>query len=135
MATITKENKIHFFIKDKSDQEFINIDLESYMEIPQRDDKIDFKRIEDLRLFFKRNIEEYECAGFQIEFGRNDCHFSGCKTVKELYKYMQSDSPIYNFKPVSKKEYLELRDEAFEIFLKHKCADYSKLEIGSEFSR
>lgn len=133
--TITIKNKLHFFIKDESDREFIKIDLESYMEIPQHDGTINFKRIEDLILFFKRNIEEYECASFKIDFGRNDCMNSGCKSVKELYKYMQSDTLIYNLKPATKEDYLILREKAFAIFLKHKCADYSKLEVGSDFPR
>jgi hypothetical protein len=132
---ITKENKIHYFIKDESDEKFVRIDLESYMEIPQNNREIKFKRIEDIRMFYSTDIENYECATFQIDFGRNDCHFSGCKNLKEFYDYMQSDRMICNFKPVSKDEFLVLREKAFQIFLEHRCADYSKLEIGCEFPR
>jgi hypothetical protein len=135
MANITKENKIHFFIKDESCQNFVKIELESYMAIPQHDSEIRFKRIEDIRIFYHRDIENCEVASFKIDFGRNDCMYSSCQSVKELYKYQQSDTCIYNFKPASKEDYLALREKAFGIFLKHRMADYSKLEIGSEFPR
>lgn len=135
MANITKENKIHFFIKDESDENFVKIELESYMAIPQHDGEIRFKRIEDIRMFYHRDIENCELGSFEIDFGRNDCLYSGCKSVKELYKYQQSDTSIYNFNPASKEDYLALRKKAFRIFLKHRCTDYSKLEIGSEFPR
>lgn len=132
---ITKENKIYYFIKDESDETFIRINLESYMAVPQNGNEVKFKRIEDIRLFYAADIENYECATFQIDFGRNDCHNSGCKSLKELNSYMQSDASIYNFKPASKEDYLALREKTFKIFLEHRCADYSKLEIGCPFPR
>lgn len=130
---ITKENKIYYFIKDESDESFVKIYLESYMAVPQNGNEIKFKRIEDIRLFISADIENYECASFQIDFGRNDCHFSGCKSLKELNSYMQSDRSICNYKPSSKEDYFTLREKAFKIFLEHRSVDYSKLEIGCDF--
>lgn len=132
---ITKENKIHYFIKDESNESFVDIKLESFMTIPQNDLELKFKRIESIRLFFSVDIENYECGSFNIDFGRNDCHFSGHKTVRELNSYMRSDRLICNYETASKKDYLELRDKVFKIFLDHRCADFSKLEIGSAFPR
>lgn len=135
MGTITEENKIHYFLKDESSESFIDFNLESYMEIPQHDGEIKFKRIEDIRLFYSSDIEKHEYGSFKIDFGRNDCCYSGYKNVKDLYKCMQSNISIYNFKPASKEDYLVLREKIFKIFLEHHCTDYSKLEIGSEFPR
>lgn len=132
---ITKENKIYYFIKDESNDKFFSLGLESYMAIPQNDNTVRFKRIEDIYLFFHTDIENYECGTFKIDFGRNDCHFSGCKSLKELNKYMQSDRTIYNYKPATKEGYFALREKVFRLFLEHRCADYSKLEIGCEFPR
>lgn len=132
---INKENKIHYFIKDVSDESFVQINLESFMEIPQNNLQTKFKVIEQIRLFFSTDIENYECASFSIDFGRNDCHFSGHKSVEKLNKYMQSDFSICNFKRASKEDYLILRDKVFNVFLKHRYADHSKLEIGSEFPK
>lgn len=132
---ITKENKIYYFIKDDSKSDFTSYGLESYIAIPKNDNTVDYKRIEEIRLFFHKDMENYECGSFKIDFGRNDCIFSGCKSYNELIKYMLSDSKFYNFKSVTKDEYLEFRDKAFKTFLDHKQADYSKLEIGCEFHR
>ncbi|RUT67764.1 hypothetical protein D0817_24690 [Flavobacterium cupreum] len=131
---ITQENKIHYFIKDESNETWTSFNLESYMVIPQNNGKIKLKVIEQLRLFFATDIENYECGTFSIAFGRNDCHFSGFDNLTEFYKYMHSNRSICDFQSATKEDYLELREKAFRIFLEHRSADFSKLEIGSEFS-
>ncbi|MEZ0182631.1 hypothetical protein AB9T89_10325 [Flavobacterium oncorhynchi] len=132
---ITVENKMHFFVRDESSDGFTDIRIESFMAIPQRNNETKFRRIEDIRLFYHVDIENYEVGSFTIDFGRNDCCYSGHKSEKELYAYMQSDISICNFKSASKEDYLLMREKALKKFLEHRCADFSKLEIGCVFPR
>lgn len=130
---ITKEHQIHYFIKDESNEAFNSFSLESYMAIPQNNNTVNYKRIEQIRLFFSTDMNKYECGSFHVDFGRNDCFYSGCKSYKELLNYMLSDLKVYNFKIASKEDYLSLRDKVFKLFLDHQQADYSQLEVGCDF--
>ena len=62
-------------------------------------------------------IEEHELCSFQIDFGRNDCQYSGDKTLTDLRELKESDASIYRFKLVDKSEYFQLRKKVFELYL------------------
>lgn len=130
---ITKDTPIHYFIKDESNSDWYNIELESYLEIPQPNGNSDFKQIEDIRLFMHTDIKEHEVCSFQIHFGRNDCQYSGHKNLSELKKLKESDPSIYRFKLVSKEEYFVLRNKLFDIYLAHPATNFDMLQVGSEF--
>ncbi|WP_281991225.1 hypothetical protein [Aquimarina aggregata] len=124
---ITKDTPIHYFIKDRSNSDWYNLDLEAYLEIPQGDGKSKFQVIEDIHLFYNTDLKNYESGSFQISLGRDSCHYSGHDTIHKLIEQQQRDVPIYGFKKVSKDEYLALRDKAFKIYLNHRNLDFEKL--------
>jgi hypothetical protein len=131
---ITRNTPIHYFIKDESDKSFHKMEAESYLEIPQRDGTSNFKRIEDVRLFIAKDVQDHEIISFQFGGGRNDCMGHWAKNLKDLVESQESDVDIYRFKKVDQKSYLEQRSKIFEIYLNHPKTDYSRLKVGSEYN-
>ncbi|MES2379711.1 MAG: hypothetical protein V4538_01630 [Bacteroidota bacterium] len=130
---ITEHTPIHYFIKEEYNHAFHQIYLYSYLEIPQQDNYSRFKQMEKIRLFFSKDLDNHEVGVFEINFGRNDCMYSGHKTLKELVKQKTSNSSIENFKVANQEQYLALRQKAFDIYLSHPKTNFDKLQIGSEY--
>ncbi len=128
---ITEQTPIHFFVGDKSNLNWNDIRLESFLEIPNNG-KVRFKAIESIHLFAHTSIEETEVCSYQVSFGRNDCTYSGHDSLKSLIEKMQSNFPIYGFKNVSKEEYLIFRAKTFKLLNQHPFANYENLEVNCD---
>lgn len=130
---ITEQHKIYYFIKDSERGDFYDIQMNSYLEIPQNDGTSNFKQIEKIRLFYYTDLSKHEVAGFNIDFGKHDCMYAFEKSAESLIMGMTRKDGFYNYKVATQEEYLELRTKAFEIFNKQTCIDYDTLKIGEEF--
>lgn len=130
---ITEHHKMHYFIKDAENNNFYDINMSCYFEIPQNDGTSNFKHIEKVRLFYSKDMAAHEVGWFEIDFGKGTCVGSLSKTAEELIKNYTKDSSIHNYKVATQEEYLALRAKAFEIFNQQTCIDYDTLKVGSEF--
>jgi hypothetical protein len=123
----TDKMPMHFFVADKSNQDWHDVRLESYLQVSDND-KTRFKVIESIHLFAHAFIEQTEICSYQVSFGRDDCMWSGHNSLKSLVDQKLSDAPIYGFKIVNKEEYIKLRAKTFELLNQHPFTDYEKLK-------
>ena len=125
---ITKETPIHYFIKDRSNDTWHNLEMESYLEIPQRNGTSKFSRLEGVSLFMSKDQENHEVISFHYDGGRNDCMGHWAKKKQELVKEKESDADIYRFTSTDRETYLKLREEVFKIYLTHPKTDFERLK-------
>ncbi len=131
---ITTETPIYYFIKNESNGSFHHIELEAYLEIPQKGNISNFQTLEDIRLFVSKDLDNNEIVSFHYEGGRNDCIGHWANNKEELVKQKESESSIYRFKTTDRETYLNLREEVFKIYLAHPKTDFEKLKVGSEYN-
>jgi len=126
------DTPIHYFIKDESDSNFYEMELEAYLELPQNGYS-KFRNIEDMRLFISTDMERNNVSDFQIDHGHTTSCYSGYDSLKELIEGKTKDrGMITGFTVATQEQYLALRQKAFDIYLKYPHVDFNRLKIGDE---
>lgn len=64
---------------------------------------------------------------------QNKIHFLSKDESSESFTSIELEAYIEVPQSNNKIRLKQLRDKVFDTYLKHKCADFSKLELGSEF--
>lgn len=129
--------KVHYFYSRNS-RDWYDVHLEAILEqdvystLRSRHEK-GYTYIEEMHIHINKDLREFQCATFEIRFGKDCCHGDNARSEVELLKSKYEDK-YRNWKPVTRDQYERIRNVIFKIYHQEKFMQFALVRSAQKYS-